>query len=283
MKSTTLTFAILFLGMQLIYGQVPVKAGFPDWCIVQPITLEDDECWDAPNPVCSSLGLSTSVTLTDDAFKGNYALKLETKTDAIGMPLIAEVMYCDQAHGRPDRLTGHYKADIKGDDYSIINISFTSDRGNIGWASLDIKQSTDIFLPFDIPLHYISPTVQPDSFSIFIYSSSDRPTTGTTLIVDDLAFETLTDVTIPLEESFLTRITPNPATDEILVIVPKEIGQVSFRLFDNSGRMMEYETFEYQIRINVSDFTAGLYMYEVRLANREIYDKGRIRVAEHGS
>ena len=265
-----------------VKAQVPVKAGFEDWCTVQPISFEDVECWDSPNPMCSSLGLASSITLTDDAYKGTYALKLETGMDEMGLPFIAEAIYKDKIYARPEKFTGYYKADLKGDDHSTINISFTSDRGTIGWGSLNIEKSSEIFLRFEIPIHYISTTIKPDSFAIYVYSSSERPSVGTVLIIDDLAFETMTDVTIPLAEPFLTRITPNPATDDILVKLPKELGLVSFRIFDSSGRIMEYQTFEYQVRINVSEYTAGLYMYEVRLPNNEIYDKGRIRVAEHG-
>ena len=282
MKSTIITLAFILPAFIQLKSQVPVKAGFEDWCIVQPISFEDVECWDSPNPVCTSYGLPSNITLTDDAFKGTYALKLETGTDENGLPIAAEAIYQDKVEGRPDKMTGYYKADLKGDDYSVINISFISDRGKIGWGSLNIEKSSDIFFRFEIPIHYISTTVKPDSFAIFIYSSSDMPASGTSLIIDELAFETFTDVTIPLVETFATRITPNPATDDILVEVPKEVGLVSFRIFDSRGRIMEYETFEYEIRINVSEYTAGLYMYEVRLSNNEIYDKGRIRVAEHG-
>ena len=283
MKSTIITLTLLFAGFICVKAQVPVKAGFEDWCTVQPISFEDVECWDSPNPMCSATGLPSSITLTDDAYKGTYALKLETSIDEMGLPLIAEAMYKDKIYGRPEKFTGYVKADLKGDDYSIINISFMSDRGNIGWGSLNIEKSSDIFYRFEIPIHYISTIIQPDSFEIYIYSSSERVTAGTSIIIDDLAFETMTDVTIPLAEPFLTRITPNPATDDILVELPKELGLVSFRIFDSNGRIMEYEIFEYQIRINVSEYTAGLYIYEIRLPNNEIYDKGRIRVAEHGS
>ncbi len=283
MKSTIITLIILISGFINVKAQVPVKAGFEDWCAVQPISFEDVECWDSPNPMCSALGLPSSITLTDDAYKGTYALKLETGIDEMGLPLVAEAIYKDKIYGRPEKFTGYCKADLKGDDYAVINISFLSDRGNIGWGSLNIEKSSNIFYRFEIPIHYLSTIQQPDSFAIYIYSSSDKPIIGTAIIIDDLAFETMTDVTIPLAEPFLTRITPNPATDDILVELPKELGLVSFRIFDSSGRLMEYQTFEYQVRINVSEYTAGLYMYEVRLPNHEIYDKGRIRVAEHGS
>jgi hypothetical protein len=283
MKSTIITLTILFAGFLSAKTQVPVKAGFEDWCTVQPISFEDVECWDSPNPMCSSLGLPSSITLTDDAYKGTYALKLETGMDEMGLPLIAEAIYKDKIYSRPEKFTGYCKADLKEDDYAIINISFMSDRGQIGWGSLNIEKSSDIFYRFEIPIHYLSTIMQPDSFAIYIYSSSGKAKVGTTIIIDDLAFETMTDVTIPLAEPFLTRITPNPSTDDILVELPKELGLVYFRIFDSNGRIMEYQTFEYQVRINVSEYIPGLYIYEVRLPNNEIYDKGRIRVAEHGS
>lgn len=281
MKITLITLVgIIFLSM--ITAQVPIKGGHEDWCVVDPVSFDDPECWENVNPLCVALGEPSNVALTDDAYSGTYALRLQTGIDTIGMPQSAIAVFKNALYARPEKLTGYYKADIKADDYSTITVSFLSERGLVGWGSLEFDRSNISYAAFEIPMHYISPTIQPDSFLMFIYSSGDRPVSGTVIVLDELAFESFSDVTIPLTEKFISRITPNPATDEILVQVPGDNGMLFLKIFDGSGQTMEYETFENQIRINVSEYTAGLYLYEIRMANHAIYDKGRFTVGKHG-
>jgi Secretion system C-terminal sorting domain len=282
MKSTIITFTVFFLLAQPTGAQVPVIGGHQDWCIEEPVSFDDPECWTSSSHLCTALGLPANVNLTEDAYTGTYALELKTGDDINGLPFPAVAIVKNEIRSRPEKLTGYYKADIKADDYAGIRISLMSDRGMVGWGTIEFEKSTNIYTPFEVTLEYISPNILPDSFFMSVYSSLDRPTTGTVIVLDDLAFEITTDVTIPLAEKYTTRITPNPATDAILVEVPAEIGLVSLRIFDSSGRLVEYQTFEYQTRINVSEYTAGLYLYEVNLANHEIYDKGRFKVSEHG-
>lgn len=276
-----ITFSFAFLLANYTLAQVVVKGGYDDWCLVVPIPFDDPDCWNTSNPQCTSLGLPWNVALTEDANDGTYALLLETGSDSFFMAFPAIATFRNRVTYRPDKLTGLYKADLKLDDYSGIRILVLSARGIIGRGSLDFSQSTNIYTSFEVPITYISATAIPDSFSLSIYSSLDRATKGTILMIDELALVTMTDVTEPLAEKFTTRVTPNPATDEILVEVPVEIGLVTFRIFDNSGRILAYKTFENQVRINVYDFTAGLYLYEVRYKNGEMYDHGQFRVAEH--
>jgi len=282
MKSTTFILALLLSSMQMTFAQVPLIGGHDDWCVVDPIAFDDPECWESSNPICVAAGLPDYVSLTEDAYSGTYALKLETGIDTDGMPFPSAVIFKNKLQGRAEKLTGYFLADLKADDYSTIRISLTSDRGIVGWGLMEFDRSTTLFTAFEIPLVYISPFVVPDSFYMSIYSSTEMATSGTYIVFDDLAFETVRDIAIPLTEKYTTKLTPNPATDEILVQVPAELGQVYVKIFDDNGKNLEYETFEHQIRIDVSDYTPGLYLYEIRLKNHELYDKGRLKVVEHG-
>jgi hypothetical protein len=282
MKPTIFILAVLLSLLQSINAQVPTIGGHDDWCVIEPIAFDDPDCWESSNPVCVAAGLPDYVLLTEDAYSGTYALRLETGIDADGMPFPSAAIFKNKLQGRPEKLTGYYLADLKADDYSSIRISLTSDRGIVGWGSIEFDRSSSLYTAFEIPLVYISPVVVPDSFYMAIYSSAEMATSGTYIVFDDLAFETVRDVAIPLTEKYTNKLTPNPATDEILVQVPGELGQVYLKIFDDSGRNMEYETFEYQVRIDVSDYTQGLYLYEIRLKSHELYDKGRFKVVEHG-
>ena len=282
MKSTTFILALMLSMMQMAFAQVPLIGGHDDWCVVEPIVFDDPNCWESSNPICVAVGLPDYVSLTENAYSGTYALRLETGIDIDGMPFPSAAIFKNKLQGRPEKLTGYYLADLKARDFSTIRISLTSDRGIVGWGLMEFDRSSALYSAFEIPLVYLSPTVIPDSFYMAIYSSTEMATSGTYIVFDDLAFETVWDVAIPLAERYTSKLTPNPATAEILVQVPGELGQVYLRIFDHSGRNMEYETFEYQIRLDVSEYTPGLYLYEIRLKNLELYDKGRFKVSEFG-
>jgi hypothetical protein len=279
MITRLLSSLILLLIGSMISAQVPKISADADWCLTEPIFFEKPECWVSTNPISFDSGLPANVSLTTDAYTGTYALKLETIASENGEEYAAFAKLKDEILGRPDKLTGYYKADINYGDYAGIRILLLSDRGIVGWGQLDFKQSTIIFKPFEIPIYYISSGILPDSFSLAIYSSMNNPVIGTRLIVDALKFEEVIDVTIPLTERYTTRVIPNPAVDEILVMVPETAGQVTFRIFDASGIALKFRTFEYQVRIDVSDLTNGMYMYEVRLKDHSLYDKGRFSIS----
>ncbi len=268
----------LFCG-SFISAQIPKLGADADWCITEPIFFDMPECWISTNPMAYASGLPANVSLTTDSYIGSHALKLETLLDDNGEVHAAVAILKNEILGRPDKFTGYYKADIVYSDYAGIRISLLSDRGIVGWGELDFKKSTIIFSPFEIPIQYISTAVIPDSFLLAIYSSVDNPMGGTSFVVDAVKFEEAIDVTIPLTEKYTTRITPNPAIDKILVMVPGRIGQVDIKIFDGNGRAVIFNTFEYQISIDVSELTNGLYFFEVRLKDHALYDKGRFSVA----
>ena len=276
----------MILVMGIFHGLVAqqvTKAGYPDWTKVEPIPFDEPECWSTSNGYCTAKGLPENVLLTPDAYLGTYALFLQTSMDSMGMPLPAVAIYKNAIQEQPDKFSGYYRADLRGDDYASIRISLISDRGAVGWGALDIMKSTFMYTPFEVPLQYLNPGVKADSFVVFIYSSFDRPVTGTSVMVDELKMETQTDVTIPLMERYTTRISPNPAVDDMLVEVPEDLGEVSVRIFDDAGQTLDYQVFECQIYLDVSNLTPGLYYYEIRTDhNRVIYDKGRFKVVEHG-
>jgi hypothetical protein len=274
-------FALLFFLMSgsFLSAQIPKLGADADWCITEPIFFDKPECWISTNPISYASGLPANVSLTSDSYVGSQALKLETLMDDNGEIHTAVAILKYELLGRPDKLTGYYKADIPYSDYAGIRISLLSDRAIVGWGELDFDQSSIIFKPFEIPIQYISSSVIPDSFTLAIYSSLDQPMAGTSIVVDALKFEEDIDVTIPLTEKYITRLTPNPAIDEILVMVSGNIGQVDIRIFDGSGTQVIFRTFEYQLRIDVSDLTNGMYFYEVRRKDHSLYDKGRLNVA----
>jgi hypothetical protein len=278
MKSLIITFATCFLLIPDLIGQTTFNGGFEVWGTTNPFSFEDPENWVTTNILCESLGLPPNVILSEDACTGSFAMRLETGTDSLGMPFPAMAALKNEITGRPEKLTGYYKADFKGDDYASVRVKLTSDRGMVGWGVIDIGYPTYNFIYFEIPIQYISHTIKPDSFNITIYSSVDRAVTGSTITFDDLAFEENIDVTIPLVDRYVTRVWPNPAIDELRFEIHDDLGLMTLRLYNESGVTMEQEKFENETRIDVSRFTDGLYYYEIRYANHELYDRGHFKV-----
>lgn len=265
-----------------VKAQTPFNGGFEDWGTTTPLTNENPENWMTNNLLSQSLGLPPNVILTEDACSGSFAMRMETGIDGEGMPISAVAGMKNAVQGRPERLTGCYKADFKGDDYAEVQVTLLSDRGIVGRGFIDIGYSSFNFIYFELPIEYISNTIKPDSFIITIYSSVDRPVAGSWIILDDLQFEENIDVTIPLRENFVTRVWPNPATDEIRFEVPRALGEMWVRIFDAGGTILEKEIFENQIQIDVSRFAADIYYYEIRYENNELYDHGQFKVTRHG-
>ena len=272
----------VLLGYQVGWSQGKIDGRYELKRYGDPLSFETAENWVTTNSLCTAIGITPNVEMSDDACSGNFALKLETSADTACMPFPAAATCKNEITFRPEKLTGYYKADFKGNDYAGVKVTLHNDRGLVGWGALDIDYSTNIYSWFEVPIHYLNPAVMPDSFVVSVYSSQGNEVSGTVIYMDDLAFEAMADVTIPMEPVMKTRITPNPAVDEILVDVPEELGMVLIRIFDEAGQPRESEEFIDQIRIPVYNYTQGMYMYEIWLANRQMYDRGRFVVGKRG-
>jgi hypothetical protein len=281
MKSI-LVFLTTIILAQFSWGQGRIDGRFETRRITEPLTFDEPENWTTSNSLCQQIGITSNVDFSDDACAGDCALRLETTADTICMPFPATAIRKDAINFKPFALTGYYKAEFMGQDYAGIKVTFHSDRGVVGWGAIDLTQSTNIYSWFEIPIEYLHPAVVPDSFTLSIFSSQDVEVSGTVVYVDDLGFEEVIDVTIPNEPTFITRITPNPATDEILVVVPNDLGMLRLRIYDESGQPMESEKFEDQIRVPVYEYIEGMYIYEIWKSDRTLYDRGRFMVGKHG-
>jgi hypothetical protein len=59
-------------------------------------------------------------------------------------------------------------------------------------------------------------------------------------------------------------IYPNPATDNINIILPENISQAVFTLYDMQGKVLIKQEINSREVISVSDFASGIYIYNVR-------------------
>ena len=281
MKSIIIYITALVM-TQMVWGQGRIDGRFEYRRVTEPLSFESQENWVTTNPICTRVGITPNVELTDDACAGNYALRLETTADTICMPFPAAAICKNAIDFKPIALTGYYKAEFMGQDFAGIKVTLYSDRGLIGWGAIDLTQSTNMYTWFEIPIEYLNISVIPDSFTVSIFSSQGMEVSGTVISIDDLGFEEMIDVTIPNEPAFVTRLTPNPAVDEILVQVPNDLGMLRIRIFDEGGQPVASEKFEDQVRIPVYDYIEGMYIYEIWRSDQTMYDRGRFMVGKHG-
>jgi hypothetical protein len=71
-------------------------------------------------------------------------------------------------------------------------------------------------------------------------------------------------------------IYPNPATDNINIILPENISQAVFTLYDMQGKVLIRQEVNTQEAISISDLASGIYIYNVR-TNKQSYQGKLIR------
>jgi hypothetical protein len=93
----------------------------------------------------------------------------------------------------------------------------------------------------------------------------DNPRT-ITVIQDTIfiaSFEPIVGITYTETENSNISVYPNPATDNITVILPSNISTATFTLYDMQGRILIKQNINNQDAISVSNLAAGIYIYNV--------------------
>jgi hypothetical protein len=167
--------------------------------------------WDGLNYL-SVIGGPITATKTDDAYEGEYALRLETKMwgEDLSIPGILASGYFDPAYpigenliiGRPytkkpKSLNGYLKYSPADNDTLVIFIALTkynaetSIRDTIARGEYTYSGEITSYTPFSVPIVYAN-SVSPDSVHVILLSSVSgkemRGHAGSVLIIDELKF-----------------------------------------------------------------------------------------------
>jgi hypothetical protein len=94
-------------------------------------------------------------------------------------------------------------------------------------------------------------------------SIKDNPRTLT--VLSDTTFEAVFEALTSIEDINESPITiyPNPAMDNITLILPENINQALFTLYDMQGRVLLKQTLTRHNTISVSDIAKGIYIYHI--------------------
>jgi hypothetical protein len=87
----------------------------------------------------------------------------------------------------------------------------------------------------------------------------------TVIVLSDTSFMTIFEAAIGITDLEISTITiyPNPATDHIHIILPENVSDAVFTIYDMQGRALLQQEIEDQAEVSVNNIAAGIYIYSV--------------------
>lgn len=198
-------------------AQIP-NANFENWTSTGFPSYLSPDGWGNLNGPTWLVGVLTCERASGtDAYSGNYAIKLTSKTvlglgDAPGIAVTGSINTSSQELNggfpytmRPDYLAGYYKyAPVAGDNAEISITLWRWNNGvreDVGEGSLFPATPQSSFMQFMVPISYTS-TANPDSARILLVSTNtSNIQVGSELIVDDLEFIECLGLSVALDAS----------------------------------------------------------------------------------
>ena len=261
---------IMFAGINVIAEENIPNNGFEQW--------EDETTplhWETTNKFTGQLGINP-VTRTNDAYSGDYAIRLETTPTPLGQNVPGSAtlgeLTMDSAlggigiSGRPLKLTGFYKHTTSGDNINILVHIFANNQnyeGTVGFGQVNISAKNETYEEFELDIDYFNEQ-EPDSLNIVMITSVDS--SESVVIIDDLNFEFDTSVE-PVADREI-KIYPNPASESIRLegLSGKNIG---YSIYDINGNIVKEG--KYTNNINISELIPGFYQIMIDDGKNSIY------------
>ncbi len=252
--------------------------------------------WATANPIAklSEFAPVTTFRETDNVYAGNYAAKMVSATFFM-LPVAGTVYtgifddtqitepteaikigvpYTD----RPNRFTGHYMYFPEESDSAAIVCQFTRFNNGqqelIGQGALVVYNEVNTYTAFDLEVDYFSSAI-PDSMSVVFTSSAGgqefMAAAGSTLYIDEVAFEFETGIKTPLMPEIQVSLYPNPATDILFIETDELLNNAQLAIFDMNGRLFTQKNIAAQrTEISVQAFPVGNYYYQITEQGRVI-------------
>lgn len=289
---------IKILGVLLIYNTMYAQSptmDFESWN-----SLQEPVGWVSFNfaPFCP-----LAVTKSTDSYSGNYAIQIQAKYCSIigdtipGFTLTGKYDTIGAGytiHGgfsysqRPQQLKGYYKyfpGNSSDTCFAFLQLtkwnSITNQRDTIGSGIFFSTDTTATYTLFTLDVTYLS-LQNPDTAEIHFFSSVNANSLNAKLLVDELSF-----VVPPggiISENFDASrfmIYPNPAVNEMKIAMNGMKEEAFLIIYDIMGRRIKNtELKDVVTSLDISDFTDGIYLYQVVSATGEIIGKGKFCVVK---
>lgn len=253
MKKITL-FLSVFLASVFAQAQDTItNPGFERWSNFGNYD-EPNANWHTLNPLTSALGIIVGykVTAPADVHSGSSAIKLITKT-VLGSPkpslVTTGIVNVTQQtidggcpiSARPVALNGWYKFAPQENDTAGFTLILTkwngTSRDTIGKGGFYTSNTVSEYTSFSVPVNYLS-AADPDTVQLlFVSGGPNYAHVGSTLFLDDIAFDFSTDISVTQSQNF--KLYPNPAQDQALLTFNSDKQQyIDVCLLNAMGQMV---------------------------------------------
>ena len=162
----------------------------------------------------------------------------------------------------------------------VINTTLGADSV-IGYGMNTFAGTTN-FTKMDIPIYYVDKSLTANLLRYYFVSSYSDDTTeshllNSSLYVDDVTYTTVKSETYALMSEMNVACFPNPSTDVITVTAAKGNSLVC-EIYSATGQLMLVKPFDSSTTIQVSDWSAGVYTYQVKDQSNVIVGHGQLAV-----
>ncbi len=286
MKKFLLLHLICIYG--IFYGQTIPNNSFEEWYQHSAGHL-DPVVWNTANPTTNVFPINKITTeRTDDAYDGNYAAKLTSKTVltfvAPGFITLGEFninLFTQQTsitggisfNLKPEKLKLYYKYTPAQGDFFRIGLWMLRNDGTqipdtVATALFEGSEPKNSFTPLEIELIYRN-EFTPEILNIIAVSSNpNTPVAGSVLIVDkiELDYPIFSELNIYDKTKFL--IFPNPASDVIYLNDLLDFNSVNIiKIFDIQGKEIFKFDNHFENGIDISSLDKGNYIIKVYTSN----------------
>lgn len=303
LKNVTLLLLLALLPFFSATAQNVPNGGFEDWENLAGGIYAEPTGWASLN-ILALIAAPQTITQSGDAAQGSFAAKLETKS--FFGNLIPGLLYLGDfdialglngvkpgvpfAGGRPDKFTGVYKYSPVAGDSAVVFAQLwrfnpqTNKRDTIAEAAAAFNGAVNTYTPFELDFTYYS-TLQPDTVYVVLVSSgagaSGQGQVGSTLFVDDVAFEYNTGVSLPLMGNAAgAKVMHQPASGSLTVTLEKPLYEAQIELYSMQGQSVLKEPLPHtQHTFNVAVLPPGNYVYRIYAAGMPVKN-GRVQVVK---
>ena len=232
------------------------------------VNTSDASSYGAPKVVFKEVDNPSSGKASAKLVTSFWANGIEYGVDTLVGALLQQSTYSK----RPKSFEFEYKSFPKNGDQILVGVQLTSTINDslaiIGEGFFSSSETQVDWKKQEVKIHYYS-DLKPTNINIVSLSSANAVITdgslgyakiGSELYVDNLKLSTKVDK--PKELSYFVNVFPNPTKDFINVESnnPKE---QMIKLYSFSGKLLLQQSFSKNIRLNISNFPSGTYIYNV--------------------
>jgi len=162
----------------------------------------------------------------------------------------------------------------------VINTTLGADSV-IGYGMNTFAGTTN-FTKMDIPIYYVDKSLTANFLRYYFVSSYVDDTTeshmlNSSLYVDDVTYTTVKSQTYALMSEMNVACFPNPTTD-VITLTAAEGHSLVCEIYSSAGQLMLSKPFDGSMTVKVSDWSAGVYTYNVKDQSNVIVGHGQLAV-----